>query len=54
MTTAGALISPAVVRTPVTLSPAVRIVSTATYWTIVAPSSRARVASAFVVIAASA
>ena len=44
----------AAVRTPVTRSPAVRIASTGTYWTTVAPSSRARVAKAFVVIAASA
>ena len=53
-TTAGAWISPPAVRTPVTRSPAVRIASTGMYWTTVAPSSRARVAKAFVVIAASA
>ena len=53
-TTAGAWISPASVRTPVTRPPAVRIASTDTYWATVAPSSRARVAKAFVVMAASA
>src|SRR5262245_31360064 len=53
-TTRGDWISPAPVLPPVTRLLAIKIASTDTYWTIVAPSSRARVANALVVIAASA
>jgi hypothetical protein len=48
-TTTGALMVPAVVRTPVIRLPSASRASTATYWTMVAPSSRARLTSALVV-----
>ena len=48
-TTTGASTSTPSDRTPTTFWPAVRIASTARYCTIVAPSARARLASAFAV-----